>query len=72
MTRFDNIIFDEIALKKAADIKAKLVDLEAYIDENIGEDFYRDKARNSLEVAFMWIGKALRDEQRFTRERKNE
>ena len=71
MSRFDYVRYDETAQAKSAAMKARFQELEALLNEQLpsspgGRDpFGRSKALvlTSLEEAYMWIGKAIRDEQ---------
>ena len=63
MSRFDFVMFDVKAAKDSAELKSRFQSLEARLDELIPVNG-RSKclAMTKLEEAFMWIGKALRDE----------
>lgn len=72
--RFDYVRYDEIAQAKSAAIKAKCIELEVMIEEAFGAvppspKIARSKALalTALEEAYMWCGKAIRDEQVVTR-----
>lgn len=62
MSRFDYVQYDAKACQQQADLKAKFQEAEALID---GLDPGRAKstAYTKLEEAYMWAGKAIRDEQ---------
>jgi len=74
-SRFDYVKYDEKACAKQADFKASFKMLEMEIS-NIGHEIPKDaqalfvgRARalaiTALEECYMWVGKALRDEQLF-------
>lgn len=70
-SRFDYVKFDELAAAKQAAFKARFQELETMLNEQLpsspgGRDPYgRAKALvlTALEEAYMWVGKAVRDEQ---------
>lgn len=60
--RFDFVKFDDKTAKKQADFKAVLTFVGGEL-ESMRPSTSRDLALVKLEEAYMWIGKALRDEQ---------
>lgn len=67
MGRFDYTKYDETANAKQAEMKEKVIELEKKIEEimvtspTVGR--YRALALTALEESYMWIGKAIRDNQ---------
>jgi hypothetical protein len=62
MSRFDYVKYDEKTAATQAAFKQKFEELEAFI-ANIYPGRSVSLALTSLEETYMWIGKALRDEQ---------
>lgn len=62
MSRFDYVKYDDIANEQQIAFKKKAQELEALIDQLVGGRA-RSLAFTSLEETYMWIGKAIRDEQ---------
>lgn len=62
MSRFDYVAYDSLAEMKQAIFKTKFQEIEALLDK---EPNGRSKslALTSLEEAYMWFGKAIRDDQ---------
>ena len=62
MNRFDYIAYDDLAKEKQAYIKKKFQDIE-----DVLSGFPKGRpislALTALEESYMWIGKAIRDEQ---------
>lgn len=65
MGRFDYVKYDEKAQAVSAKLKAKMEEIEAFIEMNIGKHAPAEKtlALRSLETTFMWCGKAIRNDQ---------
>lgn len=70
--RFDYVRYDDLAQEKSAAFKRLFMDVEQFVENNIsvppgpeGQAVARAKASilTNLEVAYMWVGKAIRDEQ---------
>lgn len=59
---FNYIKYDEISLEKQERCKELIEALEGQI-ERMGAGRYQSLAMTALETAYMWIGKAIRDEQ---------
>ena len=62
MSRYDYVKYDEVAVAQQADLKAKFTEVDALV-ENLKEGRAKSLAMTKLEEAYMWIGKAIRDEQ---------
>lgn len=62
MSRFDYVKYDDQAMVQQQAFKGIMMNLEAFVD---GLDSSRAKSivYTKLEEAYMWIGKAIRDEQ---------
>lgn len=63
MGRFDYVKYDQAANEKQALLKMKTESLEGMIDEQLPDSTAKSLALTNLEVAYMWLGKAIRDEQ---------
>ena len=65
--RFDYIEYDKIAQMKQGAFKKLVVEFEASIETFLPFDkatiANKTKAMNHLEMAYAWLGKAIRDEQ---------
>jgi len=59
--RFDYVKYDEQAAKAQESAKQLCQGLEAYI-ESLEDGRAKSLALTHLEITYMWIGKALRDE----------
>ncbi len=59
--RFDYVKYDLEAEKSMANFKAECMNLEKSIDA-LKEGRAKSLALTHLEITYMWIGKALRDE----------
>lgn len=62
MSRFDYVKFDDATAKKLSDFKDRFVGLEKDCAQ-IKDGRAKSLVLTKLEEAYMWIGKALRDEQ---------
>lgn len=62
MSRFDYVKYDDKAIEQQNEAKALFKKVEAFVD---GLDPGRAKSTTytKLEEAYMWVGKAIRDEQ---------
>lgn len=60
--RFDYVKYDEQATKQQAEFKQKFQELEA-MAETLQEGRAKSLVMTHLEITYMWVGKALRDEQ---------
>lgn len=64
MSRFDYIAYDEIASHNQAVLKKAFIDLEVLVDHAIAEPCRaKSLIMTKLEEAYMWCGKAIRDDQ---------
>lgn len=63
MSRFDYIKYDEIAQIDQENFKQQFIDLETAIDLCLQPGRAKSLVITKLEEAYMWIGKAIRDEQ---------
>lgn len=59
--RFDYVKYDEQATKAQETAKQLCLDIETFI-ESLDEGRAKSLALTHLEITYMWIGKALRDE----------
>ena len=66
MTRFDYMKYDQQSFDTHAAIKSKILELEALIND-LPEGRARSLIFTKLEEAFMWVGKAIRDDQAMNR-----
>jgi hypothetical protein len=72
MSRFDYVKYDELAADKQRAFKLFFMDVERFLENNLsiapgpaGAGVARAKALvlTKLEEAYMWVGKALKEEQ---------
>ncbi len=63
MSRFDYVKYDDKAYHNQACLKAKCETLEAEINDFIESPRAKALALTKLEECYMWIGKAVRDDQ---------
>lgn len=63
MSRFDYVKYDQDAMDLQAEFKERCEDLSAFIDSIPEADRAKALAQTHLEIAYMWIGKAIRDNQ---------
>lgn len=59
--RFDYVKYDDKAKTQQEDFKVRFQDLE-YVAEILEEGRAKSLVMTHLEIAYMWVGKALRDE----------
>ncbi len=62
MGRFDYVKFDDATAEKLSDFKDRFVGLEKCCSQ-IADGRAKSLVLTKLEEAYMWVGKALRDEQ---------
>lgn len=62
MSRFDYIQYDEIAVEQQSRVRDRFVKLEEFIAP-LKEGRAKSLVLTHLEIAYMWVGKAIRDEQ---------
>lgn len=63
MSRFDYVKYDEIATDSQAFLKNRFTDLENLIDTKTVSPRAKALAMTKLEECYMWVGKAIRDDQ---------
>lgn len=63
MSRFDYVGYDEIAKTKQTEAKDAFVKLDHWVETNLDNGRARALVFSKLEEAYMWLGKAIRDEQ---------
>lgn len=61
--RFDYVKYDEKATEAQAIFKTEFEKLESLTDGLVGEGRAKALVFTKLEEAYMWIGKAIRDDQ---------
>lgn len=62
MSRFDYVKYDDKAVAQQADLKSHFIELDNYA-KSLPEGRAKALALTKLEEAYMWFGKAIRDEQ---------
>ena len=62
-SRFDYVSYDKKSQIEQAAIKAKCQDLEACVNTVLPDSRWKSLFMTHLEIAYMAIGKAIRDEQ---------
>ena len=63
MSRFDYVQYDEIALNKQTAMKQKFEELMELADREIGSCRAKALFVTAMEEGYMWVGKAIRDDQ---------
>ena len=63
MSRFDYVKYDDKATDDQALFKGDFEELEACIDDRLKSPRAKALAMTKMEEAYMWIGKAIRDDQ---------
>lgn len=61
--RFSYVVFDDQSVEKQETFKHLFEDIEEYADQSLPESRAKSLLMTGLEVAYMWVGKAIRDEQ---------
>lgn len=61
--RFSYVQYDAESATKQQDLKALFEGVEQYADKNISDGRAKSLVMTHLEIAYMWTGKAIRDEQ---------
>ena len=61
--RFDYVKYDEQAMQKQAKLKQLFQDIEGEVDEMLESGRAKSLVLTKLEEAYMWCGKAVRDDQ---------
>jgi hypothetical protein len=62
-SRFDYIRYDETAQRKQAALKLLFQQVESFAESELPPSRERSLLITELEVAYMWAGKAIRDDQ---------
>lgn len=70
MNRFDYVKYDDVSNEKQAAAKIAAQQLEQLI-ERIDEPATKHRALEALEVAYMWIGKGIRNDQWYRTQRRD-
>jgi hypothetical protein len=60
--RFDYVSYDEEAIKTQSQFKELFIEIDKYVD-CLENGRAKSLALTKIEEAYMWIGKAIRDEQ---------
>jgi hypothetical protein len=63
MSRFDYIKYDEKAAEQQAAFKGNFQSLEGFVESALISPRAKALALTKLEEAYMWVGKAIRDDQ---------
>jgi hypothetical protein len=63
LNRFDYVKYDEQAAQKQDSFKRIMMMLEDHVDKHLVDSAHKLRVHEKLEEAYMWIGKAIRDEQ---------
>lgn len=63
MSRFDYVKYDDTAMDSQAILKNKFVELESLIESKVTSPRPKALAMTKLEECYMWVGKAIRDDQ---------
>lgn len=63
MSRFDNVQYDELSNQHSVELKEAFVKLEELVGKAMKAPRAKALVFTKLEEAFMWVGKALRDDQ---------
>ena len=63
MSRLDYIKYDDVAMDTQAILKNRFTDLEMLIDVKTHSPRAKALAMTKLEECYMWVGKAIRDDQ---------
>jgi hypothetical protein len=63
MSRFDYVLYDDTSIEKQDHIKQSVKSLAQVIEDLLGDNRAVQLALNHLEECYMWVGKAIRDEQ---------
>lgn len=63
LNRFDYVKYDELAAHKQDSFKRMMMMVEDHVDKNLVDSIHKLRIHEKLEEAYMWVGKAIRDEQ---------
>jgi hypothetical protein len=64
MSRFDYVKYDAQALKEQSEAKELFQKVDHFVETSLKNGRAKALVFTKLEEAYMWIGKAIRDEQR--------
>ncbi len=65
--RFDYVLYDSISAEKGKKFKEMFMELENQVTQDIKPGRAQSLIYTKLEEAYMWVGKAIRDEQQSDR-----
>ncbi len=63
MSRFDYVKYDDLSAGLQAEMKRDFENLAGEVEEHLRDGRAKSLVLTKLEEAYMWIGKAIRDEQ---------
>jgi hypothetical protein len=63
MSRFDYVKYDNVSAEKQSKLKEAFQAVEAFVESSIPDGRVKSLVLTYLEIAYMWTGKAIRDEQ---------
>ena len=63
MSRFDYVKYDGSAELKQTELKASIASVEGYVEHHLSNSPRKQLIMDKLEEAYMWMGKAIRDDQ---------
>lgn len=63
MSRFDYVKYDEESVRHQDQAKRQHDDIRAFIETNLKPGRAASLAMTKLEECYMWVGKAIRDDQ---------
>lgn len=63
MSRFDYVKYDQRATNQQLHLKEEFEKIEAYVNKFFNDGRAKSLLLTSLEEAYMWAGKAIRDDQ---------
>ena len=63
MSRFDYVKYDEKAIENQEALKIAFVAIDGMVEDRVVNGRAKALVFTKLEEAYMWIGKAIRDEQ---------
>lgn len=61
--RFDYVKYDDKAVQIQTQFKDEFMKLEQMVEDGINDGRSKSLVLTKLEEAYMWVGKAIRDEQ---------
>lgn len=63
MSRYDYVKYDDIAMNVQADFKNMFENISGFADSLLKSPRAKALVQTKLEEAYMWVGKAIRDDQ---------